>query len=310
MTGTSNDERKWTRHRVVSAIEPYLFIAPFFILFSIFGVAAIAYTGWVSLHEWNPIAVDNPFIGLDNYTRLFADPRFWNAARNTFSIWFISTIPQLTLALLLAHILNETLLRWQNGFRVSMLIPNITSVVAVGIVFSSIFGRDYGLANFFLGLLGLGPIAWEAGTFSSHVAIATMVNWRWTGYNTLILLAAMQAIPWVLYEVAQIDGASRWKQFRHVTVPSIRNTIIFVTIVSTIGGMQIFAEPLIFGGTQNAVTGGVSRQYQTVALFLYEQGFRNFSFGYAATIAWVLFVIILIFSLVNLLLTRRIASSD
>lgn len=307
---TSTPPRKWTRHRIVTAIQPYLFIAPFFILFSIFGIAAIAYTGWVSLHEWNPIAVDNPFVGVDNYVRLFDDPRFWNAVVNTFSIWFISTIPQLILALFLAHILNEALLKWQNGFRVSMLIPNITSVVAVGIVFSSIFGRDYGLVNFFLGLFGIEAIAWEAGRLSSHVAIATMVNWRWTGYNTLILLAAMQAIPYVLYEVAQIDGASRWRQFRHVTIPSIRNTIIFVVIISTIGGMQIFAEPLIFGGQQNAVTGGVSRQYQTVALFLYEQGFRNFSFGYAATIAWVLFLIILGFSVVNLLMTRRIGSSD
>ena len=125
----------------------------------------------------------------------------------------------------------------------------------------------------------------------------------------LILLAAMQAIPYVLYESAQLDGAGRWRQFLNVTVPSIRNTIVFVVIVSTIGGMQIFTEPLIFGG-QNGVTGGASRQYQTVALYLYEQGFRNFEFGYAATIAWVLFGIILIFSVVNLLFTRRIASSE
>ena len=302
-------ESRWTRSRVMAAIEPYLFIAPFFIIFGIFGIAALVYTGWVSFHDWNPIAVENPFVGLDNYTRLMGDPRFWNAVWNTFTIWLLSTIPQLALALFLAHVLNEALLRWKNGFRVTMLLPNITSVVAVGIIFTSMFGRDFGLINYFLSLFGIEPVAWEAGRLSSHVAVATMVNWRWTGYNTLILLAAMQAIPYVLYEVAQLDGAGRWRQFLNVTVPSIRNTIVFVVIVSTIGGMQIFTEPLIFGG-QNGVTGGASRQYQTVALYLYEQGFRNFEFGYAATIAWVLFGIILIFSVVNLLFTRRIASSD
>jgi cellobiose transport system permease protein len=309
MTSQAQPRRPWTRARIRALVEPFAFIAPFFVLFGIFGIAAIGYTAWISFHEWNPIAADHPWVGLDNYIRLYSDPRFWNALLNTISIWFISTVPQLALALALAHILNEQLLKWKTGFRVSVLIPNITSVVAVGIIFTSIFGRDFGLANYALGILGIDPVDWQTGTLSSHIAISTMVMWRWTGYNTLILLAAMQAIPYVLYEVAQIDGAGRWKQFRNVTVPSIRNTIIFVTIVSTIGGMQIFAEPLIFGGL-SGVTGGAARQFQTVALFLYEQGFRNFAFGYAATIAWVLFLVIFVFSIVNLLLTRRIASED
>ena len=187
-------EGRWTRSRIVSAIEPYLFIAPFFIVFGVFGIAALVYTGWVSLHEWNPIAIDNPFVGIDNYTRLLGDPRFWNAVWNTFTIWLLSTIPQLALALFLAHVLNEALLKWKTGFRVTMLLPNITSIVAVGIIFASMFGRDFGLINYILGVFGIEPVAWEAGRLSSHVAVATMVNWRWTGYNTLILLAAMQAI--------------------------------------------------------------------------------------------------------------------
>jgi cellobiose transport system permease protein len=288
-------------------VEPYAYIAPFFIVFGLFGLAPILYTAWVSLHKWDPLGTQ-VFIGLDNYLRLYADPRFWNALFNTFSIWFLSTVPQLILALFLASILNSALLRLRTAFRMSMLIPNITSVVAVGIIFSSLFGRDYGLINAVISGLGGEPINWEAGQLSSHVAISTMVMWRWTGYNALIYLAAMQSIPRELYEVASIDGAGRIRQFFSVTVPQIRNVIIFTVIVSTIGGMQIFAEPLIFGGAQGAVTGGAVRQYQTLSLFLYEQGFRNFSFGYAATIAWVLFLVILAFSLINLLLTRRIKS--
>ncbi|MBX3030093.1 MAG: sugar ABC transporter permease [Chloroflexi bacterium] len=292
--------------RLDERIGGYAYIAPFFIVFGLFGLIPILFTAWVSLHQWGALS-DPTFVSFDNYARLLADPRFWNAAFNTLSIWVISTVPQLILALFLAHVLNETLLRGKGIFRMAMLVPNITSVLAVGIVFSSIFGRDYGLMNFLLESLGLNRVDWQASQPSSHVAISTMVMWRWTGYNTLILLAAMQAIPRDLYEVAAMDGAGRLRQFFTVTVPQLRNTIIFVTIVSTIGGMQIFTEPLVFGGTQQAITGGAARQYQTLALFLYEQGFRNFQFGYASTIAWVLFIVILGFSVVNLLLTRRIA---
>ena len=156
--------------------------------------------------------------------------------------------------------------------------------------------------------LGFERIDWRAGVFSSHFAISTMVMWRWTGYNALIYLAAMQAIPKDLYESASIDGANEFRKFTNITIPQIRPTIIFTVIVSTIGGMQIFAEPLIFGG-QGGVSGGSARQFQTLVLLLYEQGFRNFKFGYASAIAWLLFLFILIFSLVNFFLTRRIAES-
>lgn len=293
-------DRRWS---------PYAFILPFFIVFGLFGVFTLLYTGWISLYSWNPIGKQE-FIGLDNYIRLWSDPRFWNASINTISIWLLSTFPQLLLALVLANVLNNALLRLKTGFRMTMLLPNVTSVVAVGIIFSSIFGRDYGIFNWVLGWFGIPPIDWEAGTASSHIAIATMVVWRWTGYWTLIFLAAMQAIPRELFEVAAIDGATRVRKFISVTIPQLRPTIVFMIIVSTIGGLQVFAEPLIFGGQQQGITGGVGRQYQTLTMFLYEQGFRSFKFGYASTIAWVLFLIILGFSLVNLVLTRRIANDD
>lgn len=290
-------------------VAPYAFILPFFLVFGLFGLAPIIYTGWVSLFDWNPIGKQQ-FIGLDNYFKLWVDPRFWNAAANTISIWFLSTIPQLLLALGLASVLNNALLRLKTPFRMTMIVPNITSVVAVGIIFSSIFGRDYGLINWILGWFGVPNIDWEAGRLSSHFAIATMVVWRWTGYWALIFLAAMQAIPRELFEVAAIDGASKWRQFRSVTVPQLRATIIFMVTISTIGGLQIFAEPLIFGGQQDGITGGSSAQFQTLSIFLYQQGFQSFKFGYASTIAWVLFLIILCFSLFNLLVTRRISSSE
>lgn len=288
-------------------IAPYVYILPFFLVFAVFGLAPILYTAWVSLHKWDPLGTQE-FIGLANYVRLYADPRFWNAVFNTFSIWFLSTVPQLILAMVLASVLNNALLRLKTQFRMSMLLPNITSVVAVGIIFSSLYGRDYGFINYLITVAGGEPVDWQAGQLQSHVAISSMVMWRWTGYNALIYLAAMQSIPRELYEVASIDGAGRFRKFLAVTLPQMRGVVIFTVVISTIGGMQIFAEPLIFGGQQGAITGGSVRQFQTLALFLYEQGFRNFSFGYAATIAWAMFVIILAFSVLNFLLARRIKS--
>ena len=289
-------------------ISPYLYVVPFFLVFAAFGLYPLVYTAWVSLHDWDPLG-ERTFIGLDNYTRLLGDdPRFWNALKNTFSIWFLGTVPQLMLALALAHTLNERLLRGKTLFRMALLVPNITSVLAVAIVFSSIFGRDYGIVNWLLESVGIERINWQSGRFASHVAIATMVTWRWTGYNTLIYLAAMQAVPVSLYEAARIDGASKWRQFIHVTVPQLRPTIVFTAIISTIGGMQTFAEPLIFGGT-NGVEGGTSRQFQTLTLFLYEQGFRRFNFGYSAAIAWMLFLIIAVLAVINFAIVRKINDS-
>ena len=288
------------------SLVPYLYIAPFFVIFGVFGLFPLVYTAFISLWEWNPIG-EKSFIGIENYTTLFADPRFWNAAKNTLVIWVLSTVPQLVIAIVLAGVLNHALLRFKTAFRMAVLVPNITSVIAVGVIFTQLFGRDYGMINWMIEAFGGEGIDWQAGTLSSQVAVSTMVMWRWTGYNALIYLAAMQSIPSSLYEAAAIDGASPIRRFFSITIPQLRPTIIFTVIISTIGGLQVFAEPLIFGG-QGGVTGGSSRQFQTLALFLYEQGFRNFQFGYGSAVAWALFVIIAILTVINLKLSSRIAS--
>ena len=218
-------------------------------------------------------------------------------------ILVLATVPQLLLGLLLAYALNHRL-RTPTLWRMSALLPNITSVVAVTIVFSQLFGRDYGLINYLLGLLDLGKIDWQAGKASSQIAIAVMIVWRWTGYTALIYLAAMQAVPRDLYAAASLDGASAFQQFRKITVPAIRPTIVFTVIVATIAGMQVIAEPLLFGG--GSLTGGSDRQFQTLSLFLYEVGFSRWEFGYASAAAWVMFVLILVAAVVNYLLISRL----
>ncbi|GAA0438508.1 sugar ABC transporter permease [Acrocarpospora corrugata] len=292
--------RHW-RYQADVKGSPYAYVTPFFLLFCAFGLFPLLYTAWVSLHEWTLLQDEHPFVGLDNFTAVVQDSYFWNATFNTLSIGILSTAPQLLLAIWLAHLLNRPL-RSQTLFRVTLLLPNVTSVVAVVVIFGQIFGRDFGLLNWVLSLFGAGEIDWRAGTGTSHIAISTMIMWRWTGYNALILLAAMQAVPRELYEAATIDGASNMTQLRKITIPMIRPTIIFVVITSTIGAMQIFAEPLLFGAY--SVTGGQDRQYQTLALFIYEN-FTRLDFGYASAISWMMFLFIIVIAGINFLLTSR-----
>ncbi|GAB4048303.1 carbohydrate ABC transporter permease [Catellatospora paridis] len=301
--------RTWL-YKADTSLSPYVYISPFFILFAVFGLFPLGYTAWVSLHDWSLLADEHSFVGLGNYSALLADPYFWNALRNTLSILALSTIPQLILALILAHLVNRPL-RAKTLWRLGLLLPNVTSVVAVVVIFSQLFGRDFGLINWLLESFGLGRIDWQAGVASSHVAIAAMITWRWTGYNALIFLAAMQAVPKELYESATLDGATAGQQLRKITIPSIRPTVIFVVIVSTIYGLQVFAEPQLFaGGGPNGIIGGPDRQFQTLTLYMYEHGFnRGFEFGYASATAWVMFGLIVLAAAVNYLITRRIRSS-
>ncbi|MET8349209.1 MULTISPECIES: sugar ABC transporter permease [unclassified Micromonospora] len=285
--------------------SPYLYIAPFFLIFGAFGLYPMLRTAWMSLHDWDMIG-DRSFIGFDNYTRLASDEYFWNALVNTFGIFALSTIPQLLLALFLANLLNRTFLRAKTFFRMAIFMPNVVSVAAVAIVFGMLFQREFGLFNWLLGFVGVDPVDWDGHRWSSWMAISSMVNWRWTGYNTLILLAGMQAIPKDLYEAAAIDGASQWRQFWQITLPMLKPTFIFVVILSTIGGMQLFTEPLLFGNGN--IIGGNQREFQTLAMYMYEMGIVNLNTaGYGAAVAWAIFMIIVVVSVFNFLLVRRSA---
>jgi cellobiose transport system permease protein len=188
-----------------------------------------------------------------------------------------------------------------------VLVPYVVAPVAVGLIFNSLFADQSGFVNAILTSVGLPAIGWHAEPFAAHFAIATMVNFRWTGYNTLIVLAAMQAIPRDIIEAAVVDGASRVRTFFSLTVPMLRPTLIFVIITSTIGGLQIFDEPRMF---DQIGLGGNNRQWMTITMFMYELGWgsqRNF--GRAAAVAWILFLVIVAFALINLWLTSRIAGS-
>jgi len=287
-------------------VSPYLYISPFFLLFAVVGLFPLLYTAWVSLHKWDLIAGAGPWVGFDNFAFVLGQQQFWIALRNTFSIFLLSSVPQIVFALLIAAVL-DTNLRAKTFWRMSVLLPYIIMPVAVALIFGQLFGDKYGLINQLLGHIGIAPIGWHTDAFSSQVAIATMVNFRWTGYNALILLAGMQAIPRDLYESAALDGAGAVRRFFSITIPQLRPTLVFVIITATIGGLQIFDEPRLY---DQYGTGGADHQWLTLTIYLYNLGWGQLDFGRAAAVAWLLFLIIVLVGVINLAVTRRIASNE
>ncbi|GAA4002660.1 sugar ABC transporter permease [Allokutzneria multivorans] len=289
--------------------SPYLYIAPFFVLFGLVGLFPLLYTAYVSMFDWDLLGGEPAFVGADNYLALFSDSQFWTTLTNTLSIFVLSSGPQIVIAVLLAALLNSRL-RAPTAWRVGVLLPYVASLVALGIIFANLFGPHYGLVNGLLELLGLDRVDWQADRFASHVAIAVMVNWRWTGYNALIVLAAMQAIPKDVVEAATVDGAGPVRRFVSVTLPLLRPTLIFVVITSTIGGLQIFTEPKLFDAMPGSNNGGSSNQFQTITLYMYQSAFESGHLGYASAIAWLLFLVIIAIAAVNFLITRRLAAGS
>lgn len=295
-------------------VSPYLYISPFFIVFAIFGAFPLIFNVVVALHDWHRRSGMGDFVGLDNFAWVLGQPLFWRSLENTFSIFLWGSIPQLILALLIASILDQNL-RARTFWRMSVLIPFVVMPVATSMIFGQVFGQ-FGLLVPNLQELGIWT-DYSSPFFQdrllSHMAIGSMVVFRWTGYNALIFLAAMQAVPRDLYEAATVDGAGRVRQFFSVTIPNIRPTLVFVILTMTIGGLEIFDEARMFdGGGTGGGTGGADNQWTTVVLYLYNVGFGEWQdrLGQAAAVGWIFALIILALSVLNIILTRTIASSD
>jgi cellobiose transport system permease protein len=281
----------------------YVYVLPFFLVFAAFSIYPWVATAWVSLHDTRLTTYNQSnWVGLENYRNLFTNHFFWNAFRNTLTIGVISTVPQLCMALGIAHLLNYRM-RGRTFFRVAILMPYATSLAAATVIFAELFDPKLGLINWSLHTLHLPAVDWQGSKWPSQIAVSTIVTWRWTGYNALIYLAGMQAINADLYEAAAMDGAGRWAQFRHVTLPGLRPTILFTIVVSTIGAAQLFGEPLLYHN--GLPDGGTQGQYQTLGLLMYQQGWTNDRLGLASATAWTMFLIIVVAVSANLVLARR-----
>jgi cellobiose transport system permease protein len=291
------------RRRLPGSRIGIVYVLPFFVVFGAFSVYPWLDTAWVSLHDVRLSTYDQmSWIGLENYRNLFTNEFFWNAFRNTITIGIISTVPQLCMALGIAHLLNYKL-RGRTFFRVAILMPYATSLAAATVIFLELFDTRLGLINWALHVLHLPEVDWQNSKWPSQVAVSTIVTWRWTGFNALIYLAGLQAVDHELYDAAAVDGAGKWRQFRHVTLPGLRPTILFTIVVSTIGACQLFGEPLLY---HNGKTdGGTTNQFRTLGLLMYQQGWTNDRLGLASATAWTMFLIIVVAVLVNVLLVRR-----
>lgn len=277
----------------------YLAISPFYILFAAFGIFPIIFSLYLSFHSWDGIGPMR-YVGLEQYRYLLTDTHFWHSILTTFEIWVISTIPMLFMAMVIATLLNSSI-RFRGAYRVAYFIPNVTSLVAIAIIFGSVFSNSFGLVNSALHAVGLGTVQWLSSYWGIKVAIAAMVVWRWTGYNAIIYLAGLQAISKDLFEAARIDGASGVQTFFRVTVPLMRPIILFTVITSTIGGMQIFTEAQVLVGN----SGGPGEAGMTMVLYLYQQAFTKNQFGYGSAIGWGLFVVLILLSIINWRLVQR-----
>lgn len=281
-------------------LSAYTFISPFYIIFAVFGIFPIYYTFYLSLFKWNGLG-EKQWIGLLNFKLLFTDPLFWQTVYNTFIIAIMGTLPQILIGLILAFTLNQNFLKFRPAFQTLFFLPNVTSIVAVAIVFSSLFTTaESGLANYIIGWFGLDPVIWTIDSWGIKIAVSLMVLWRWTGYVTIIFLAGLQSIPEDLYEAAKIDGAHIVQQFFQITIPLLRPFIVFVVLIATIGSLQLFTEPQVFLGPT-----GMRPEGMTVVVYLYEYAFTKFNMGYASSVVVALFFMIVMFTGINTWLAQR-----
>ncbi|MGP3911993.1 carbohydrate ABC transporter permease [Nonomuraea sp. 10N515B] len=297
----SRPERAWRRYW-----PQYLSISPFFLLFTVFMLVPVLFSLYLAFHKWDGLG-EMEFVGPRNFELLMQDGMFWQALQNTFLIWFMSTIPMLFLALVVANMLNSAV-RFAGFYRIAYFVPNVTSVVAVTIFFGSVFSTNFGLINAILQGLSASPVPWLVNEWTIKIVIAMIIGWQWTGYNAIIYLAGLQAIPSELYEAAKIDGAGPVQLFFRVTIPMLRPIILFTVVVSTINGMQTFTEPQVLFGinsANNASSGGPGGAGLTAILYFYREAFNNNDYGYGAAIAWAVFVVILLFTAINWRLVQR-----
>jgi multiple sugar transport system permease protein len=270
----------------------WAFAAPFVILFGVFLAFPILAAFFLSFTSFGLRDLANPigasFVGLQNYLDLFSDPKFWKALFNTF--YFVAVGVPLTLAigLLIANALDRGVTRFRTAFRVGYYLPVITSIVAIAVVWRFLLNPDVGLLNMLLGAIGINGPAWLADPVLAMPSIIAMAVWRNLGFAMVVFLAGMQAIPAVLYEAAAVDGATRRQAFRFVTIPMLRPTILFMTVITTIGYLQLFEEPFVM------TAGGPLDATLSVTMYMYQQGFTFFHQGYASAIAYVLFIIVAI----------------
>jgi multiple sugar transport system permease protein len=267
----------------------WMFLAPALLVLGVFFVLPVIAALGLSLTDYDLYALADihnlRFVVLGNYWELLQNPLFWAALGHT--VYFVAVGVPLSMAVSLgaALLLNSPLARCKPFFRTALFAPVVTTVVAVAVVWRYLFNTKYGLANYVLGLVGIHPVDWLGDPHWAMPAIIVFAVWKNFGYNMIIFLAGLQAVPSDLYEAARIDGASAWQQFRHITLPMLAPTLLMVGILTVSGYFQLFAEPYVM------TEGGPLQSTISVLYLMYNEGFKWWNLGSASAIAFLLFAI-------------------
>ncbi len=277
-------------------MAPAFFLAPFLIIFVVFTAYPILYSIVLSFAKYRSGQVT--FLGLRNYQFILGDQLFWQSVLNTFTIMIMQAPIMIILAIILATILNSALVKLKGAFRMLLFLPVLIDAVSYSIVFSMFFNAD-GFVNSLLNVFGIPDLSWYTVGTLAQLVIVIAVTWKWTGYNAIILLSGLQNIPAELYEAAFIDGANTFQKFMRITIPELKPIILFTTIMSVNGSLQMFTEPnlLTHGGPVNLTS--------TIVLYLYNIGFKNFNFGVAASGSYILAFMIAVLTYIQLRVTRE-----
>jgi ABC-type sugar transport system permease subunit len=290
------------RHRATQNVAGWLFAAPFLVVFALFLAGPVIASAVLSLTDFglrdlrNPLGTD--FIGVDNYIALFKDATFWQALFNTFYFVLVGVPLTLVLGLGAALALDRGIQKFRTVFRVGYYLPVVTSIVAIAVVWRFVLDPEQGLVNMALQAAGVDGPDWLADPNLAMPAIIAMAAWRNLGFAMVVFLAGLQTVPRSLYEAAAIDGAGRWASFRSVTLPLLRPTTLFIVVITTIGYLQLFEEPFVM------TDGGPLDKTLSISMYMYRQGFDFFHQGYAAAIAWVLFVIVALVAVIQFRILR------
>jgi len=302
VVATPKKSQNWQElwHEVKGNRWAYLFIAPFFIIFAVFGLFPPLYGFFISFFKWD-LLTPMDFVGLSNYVKIFSDNLFWLSVLNVILFTIAEAIPEITISLVIAYLLDTYIRRWRNVYLAAFFSPIVTSSVAVSLVFGALFGLNYGIVNAIIRMVNLQPVPWLTEPGPMKVVLIILLLWRWLGWNMVIYLAGLQSISHEYYEAALVDGANRWQIFTRITVPLMRPVILYTAVTATIGTLQLFAEPRLLSSEM----GGRNNSLLTPVMYIYQMGFGYFRFGYASAVAYVLFVLILGASLLNLRFLRQ-----
>lgn len=270
-----------------------------FLVIPIFASFALSVTDFdvYALTDWSRAR----FVGLSNFQELLSDPLFWRSLLNTLYCLVVAMPLTVAISLGVAMLINREKTRFKGLFRVVYFLPFVTNTVAIAVVWSWILNMHYGVLNWFLGLFGIAGPNWLGDPTFAMSSIIMLVVWKAIGYNMILFIAGLQNIPDFLYEAAELDGASGWQKFVHITIPMLRPTMLFVTIMMLIGYLQLFEEPYML------TEGGPLNSTLSVVLYLYRQGFRFFELGYASALAVALFLIIITITLIRMRLSKEVS---